>query len=71
MKFDAYVLKRTKELGLSRTAYLKTFSEKSEISLQTLQNIARGARMGNYPKAQKVSEATDGEVTIQDLCQKE
>lgn len=52
----------------SRTQFLKALSKKAGVSLATLQLASRGGRVGLYQTASMISSATDGAVTIQELC---
>lgn len=54
--------------GKPRRKILEDLAEKSGVSFVTLEATARGARMGNYPKAKQISRATDWKVSIVDLC---
>ncbi len=67
MKFEDWVEKNRR--NYSRTQFLKNFSEKTGVSLQTLQHAARGGRMGRYQKAAAISKGTDGCVAIEELCE--
>jgi hypothetical protein len=67
MKFEAWVEKKREKT--SRTAFLRDFSKEVKVSLMTLQHVARGGRVVLYYKAQSISDATGGEVTIPELCE--
>ena len=67
MKFEDWVEKKRGKTA--RTQFLRTFADQSGVSLQTLQSVAKGGRMSLYAKAQAISDATKGEVSIKDLCE--
>ena len=67
MKFEDWV--EEKRGDESRTKFLRSFAELSGVSLQTLQFIAKGGRISLYPKAQCISEATGGKVSVPELCE--
>lgn len=67
MKFDKWIAREQGEQ--SRTAFLKDFSKKCKVSLQTLQFVAKGGKISFYVRAQAISQATNNEVTIPDLCE--
>ncbi len=67
MKFEEWV--ESKRGDDSRTAFLRTFSKKCGVSVQTLQSVVKGARISFYQRAKAISEATGDEVTVQDLCE--
>lgn len=67
MRFEDWVDQERGEE--SRTRFLRGFSKKTEVSLQTLQFAVKGGRMSFYTKAQAISEATSGEVSIPELCE--
>jgi hypothetical protein len=67
MKFNKWV---EREQGdQSRTAFLKDFSKKCKVSLQTLQFVVKGGKISFYHRAQAISEATNDEVSIPELCE--
>ncbi len=67
MKFEDWV---EEERGdESRTKFLRDFSKKSSVSLQTLQFVVKGGRMSIYGKALAISDATGGKVSIPELCE--
>lgn len=53
----------------SRTTFLRVFSKKCDVSLQTLQFVVKGGRVSFYHKAQAISSATDGAVSVPELCE--
>lgn len=67
MKFDKWVAREQGDQ--SRTVFLKNFSKKCKVSLQTLQFVVKGGKVSFYQRAQAISQATNNEVTIQDLCE--
>jgi len=68
MRFKEWV-KRERGDKMSRTAFLSGFSKKTGVSLQTLQFVVKGGLMSLYPKAKAISDGTDGEVSIAELCE--
>ena len=54
---------------ISRTAFLREFSARTAVSLQTLQFVMKGGRMSFYHKAQAISQGTHDAVSIQELCE--
>lgn len=70
MNLTIWVNKQAEKLGVYKTNVLKDLAKKSGVSFLTLQILERGGKMQNYDKAKAVSEATDGKVTIKDLCEK-
>lgn len=75
MTLDRYVVAELKKLNanggkrVGKTEFLKRLAEKSNVSLLTLQNVERGGKIVQYPKAKQVSAATGGKVTVKDLCE--
>lgn len=76
MTLDRYVVAELKKLNppggprvVGKTEFLRRLAEKSGVSLLTLQNVERGGKIVQYPKAKQVSDATGGKVTIEDLCE--
>lgn len=53
--------------SIGELACAKTVSD--TVSFVTLQGVAKGARLSKYTKAQAIEKATDGKVTIAELCQ--
>lgn len=68
MRFEEWVDSRRGEQ--TRTSFLRDFSERTEVSLQTLQFLAKGGRMSLYGKAKVISEATGDKVSVAELCEK-
>ena len=66
MKLETWVDKVAK--GRARTEVLQDLARVSGVSFQTLAQAERGARMTNYEKALAIQTATDGEITVVDLC---
>lgn len=48
---------------------LKELAKKAKISYTTLKNVRRGMKFKLYDNAKRVSEATNGKVTIKELCE--
>lgn len=48
---------------------VRELSEKTGVSRMTLFKVIKGYRMKNYDKARAISEATQGIVRIEDLCE--
>jgi len=69
MKLAVWVEMEMKSSGLSKTAVLRALSEKSGVSLLTLQGVERGGVLVLYPKAKAVSEATGGKVKPVELVE--
>lgn len=53
----------------SRTTFLRGFSERTGVSLQTLQFVMKRGRISFYHKAKAISEGTDSAVSVQELCE--
>jgi len=67
MTFEAWV---ESERGVvTRTKFLKQVAVSTGVSLQTLQFVAKGGRVSLYHKAQIISDATKGAVSIRELCE--
>lgn len=71
MTLSEYVELEVKRTKMNKTAVLKALAEESKVSLLTLQGVERGATMRLYDKAQSVSKATGGKVSVQELCEHE
>lgn len=69
MKLQVWVNKEAEKNNIYKTNVLRDLAKKSGVSFLTLQIVERGGKMSNYEKAKKVSEATQGKVTIKDLCE--
>lgn len=75
MKFDKYIERevnrrnKTSETRVYPTYVLKELSKKSGVSWVTLQKVMHGGRLKMYETAQKVSDATDGQVKVKELCE--
>jgi len=69
MKLSEWVTKEVKEKKSNKTAVLKDLSENSGVSLVTLQSVAKGMPLSLYQKARSVQDATNQEVTVQELCE--
>jgi DNA-binding transcriptional regulator YdaS (Cro superfamily) len=67
MKFEDWVEDQRGEE--SRTRFLRTMADRTGVSLQTLQFVAKGGRVSLYSKASTISEATGGLVTVPELCE--
>ena len=48
---------------------LQELAEKASVSYTTLKSVRRGMRLKTYDVAKRVSDATDGNVTIKELCE--
>jgi len=68
MKFEEWVDREKGEV-VSRTTFLREFSTKCDVSLQTLQFVVKGGRISLYNKARDISVATGGDVSIPELCE--
>lgn len=71
MKLAAYIAEQARAKNSHKTWQLKELAEKSGISYGTLVIVERGGKMDSYKKAKLVEQATDGKVTIRDLCDEE
>lgn len=69
MKFEEWVDKQ-RGSETTRTSFLKQLSKTCGVSLQTLQYAAKGGRISLYNKAQAIADATDGDVSVSELCEK-
>jgi hypothetical protein len=68
MKLRDWVTIMATRGNTSRRTVLSHLARVSGVSLMTLGNVDRNARLGNYRTAKAVSEATGGEVSVEDLC---
>lgn len=66
MSFTEYVDGRISK-GEKRGAVIRDISEKTGITVQSLRLYYRGCKVGHLSNAQKISEATRGKCTLQDL----
>ncbi len=48
---------------------LQRIADESDVSMVTLRHILNGMKLRRYDKAQAVSKATRGKVTIEELCE--
>ncbi len=69
MTLSEYVELEVKRTDKNKTAVLRDLAKVSGVSLLTLQGAERGATMRRYDKAQAVSQATGGKVTVKELCE--
>jgi DNA-binding phage protein len=69
MTLEEWVAAEVARTGQNKTSVLRALSEKAQVSLVTLQSVAKGMPLMLYPKALAVSRATDGQVTVQELCE--
>lgn len=47
----------------------KDFATSCGVSYTTIKAVRRGLRLTNYDVARKISEATQGQVTVKELCE--
>lgn len=69
VRLSTWVTVRMAYLACTRKDVIRALSKASGVSRNTLESVDRGMRMGNYAKAKEVQDATQGEVTIKDLCE--
>lgn len=74
MTFKDWVDKKALAMCTNKTAVLTAMSEAllaagTPISLHTLSTLERGSKLRNYPRAKALSEATNGQVSIAELCE--
>jgi predicted transcriptional regulator len=69
MTLHEWITERSEALGLSRRAIMEDLSAMAGVSVVTLSSVDRGARLTRYALARAVSEATGGQVSIQELCE--
>ncbi len=69
MKLNDWIDQRVKSSGISRAKVIEELAKASRVSLTTLISVDAGMTMGNYHKAKQISEATDLDVSIGDLCE--
>ena len=70
MKLAIWVQKEMKRTGAEfKTTVLKALAEKSKVNILTVQLVERGGQLKNYEKAQQVSKATGGKVSVKELCE--
>lgn len=58
-----------KKAAYARMAQDITAEGGETVSSVTIENAANGKRLTKYEKAKAISEATDGQVTIAELCE--
>lgn len=61
MRFEKWIKKQPR-------GTLKAIERSAGISYTTLLKLRRGERMDSYGLATRISEATGGDVTVEDLC---
>ena len=54
--------------GGTRTRVYRALARASGVHWQTIKDCDRGMRLANYSKAKALSDATDGKVSIKELC---
>ena len=69
MRLEEWVAKKVKAEVTTRSRVVKKLAADSGVSKVTLDYVLRGALMQKYDLARRVSEATGGEVSIQELCE--
>lgn len=67
MTLNKYIQQEVKRQSKSKTALLKELSQKTGVSLLTLQRAERGELLKLYPKAKLISDATGGAVKPSEL----
>lgn len=69
MKLAAYIEEQTRTRKSNKTWILRELAANSGVSYGTLIHVEGGGRMQNYQKAKLVETATNGLVTIKELCE--
>lgn len=69
MTLKDYVDAAVRDRGVTATDVLREVAKDSGVSFQTCSTTYRGAVLQRYDKAKAISDATDGLVTIQALCE--
>lgn len=69
MKLGKWVETSALEWDCTVTSVYESLSEASGVSTQTISSVARGARMNRYDLAKAISVATQGAVTVEELCE--
>lgn len=66
---DWITLRVVATTGGTRSAVYVELSKESGVSTQTIANVDRGMRLKTYDRAKALSDATDGAVTVAELCE--
>lgn len=69
MNFPDWVSERTKSEKVTKTEVLRALGKKAGVSMLTLQHMATGGKLSRYDKAKAVETATEGLVTVKELCE--
>lgn len=69
MKFSEWVSERSVRDDTTRHAVYVWVRERTGIAITTLSNLDRGALLKTYDRAASIQRATDGAVTVKDLCE--
>jgi hypothetical protein len=74
MNFPDYITRRMHETGETQENLLRLVQERIRsyggyISRTTLMSCANGMKLSLYQKARLISDATDGVVSVQELCE--
>lgn len=71
MRLEEYVSKRIADAGASRVTRMAIFRElqaKSGVSLSTIRAVDNGMRLQHFGRADAIARATEGAVSVDDLC---
>ena len=74
MQFADWIVKEIKrrkktEPKVNKTQIIREISEKCGVSKVTVENASRGLTLQRYDKAKAISDATDGKVSVAELCE--
>jgi hypothetical protein len=69
MKLKDWIAQQAKQRQTSKAQVIREVSAKSWVTETTVANVSRGMRLALYAKAKAISDATGGEVTVEELCE--
>lgn len=70
MTLEEWVVSEVAKGNTNKTSVLRDLADRSGVSLVTLLSVAKGMPITMYPKAQAISAATEGQVTVKELCER-
>lgn len=67
MKFTEWVDRQAKKRKVKKATIINEVSARSELTQQSIRNFYRGMHVGRGESARRLSEATDGKVSVLEL----